>query len=112
MKFWKKLFKTNSVVSGPIRFTEKEVFDSKGKFKLQGANSYVGDMLDSILLIILVHNGENKYFISLELRKCGYIVSYPLLVKVITQLEKQGLLKYGPCVDHRIRDSFAIIRKN
>jgi len=53
----------------------------------------VGDIIDTILIMCgASHPPANVYDINIELRRCGFILSIPLLKKILEYLVEEKIL--------------------
>lgn len=69
--------------------SENRIFNEKGELRVI---ELVGDIIDTILIIVKVNPGIDIAKVNLELRKCGFFISHPILSKIWEHLINYGLL--------------------
>ena len=69
-----------------------KLFDNNGDFNLI---KEVGDIIDTIFIVLAVQKETDIYKVNLELRRCGFFLNIGELRKVIIKLIKEGLITDG-----------------
>lgn len=75
-----------------VDINEQEIFKSNGEFKL---TRDLADLLDTVLFIVAVNVNSSIYEINLELRRCGFFISHPALVKILEKQARDGMISYN-----------------